>query len=104
MATTRDFIDYVCGQITDAGVVRSQKMFGEYMVYVDEKPTLLVCDNTVFVKQLACVTQILEDAETGSPYNGAKEHYILDIDNSKKSTEVAKLVSQNTPLPKKKKK
>ncbi|MGN0560765.1 MAG: hypothetical protein ACI4K8_06895 [Candidatus Fimenecus sp.] len=25
-------------------------MFGEYMVYVNDKPILMVCDNTVFVK------------------------------------------------------
>ena len=25
--------------------VRYKKMFGEYMVFVDEKPVLLVCDN-----------------------------------------------------------
>jgi DNA helicase-2/ATP-dependent DNA helicase PcrA len=34
------------------GAVRYKKMFGEYMVYVNEKPILLVCDNTVFVKIL----------------------------------------------------
>ena len=32
------------------GEVWSRKMFGEYMAYLNEKPVLLVCDNTVFVK------------------------------------------------------
>jgi len=50
MATTVDFIEYVCGQIEGAGAVRYKKMFGEYMVYVNDKPILLVCDNTVYVK------------------------------------------------------
>ena len=27
-------------------------MFGEYMVYVNDKPVLLVCGNTVYAKKL----------------------------------------------------
>jgi len=46
MATTVDFIEYVCGQIDGVGAVRYKKMFGEYMAYVNDKPVLLVCDNT----------------------------------------------------------
>jgi TfoX/Sxy family transcriptional regulator of competence genes len=50
MATELDFIEYVCDQINDVVVTRHKKMFGEYMVYVNDKPILLVCDNTVYVK------------------------------------------------------
>ena len=50
MATSKEYIEYVCGQIKGESNVRYKKMFGDYMVYVDEKPLFLVCDNTVFVK------------------------------------------------------
>lgn len=50
MATTKDYIEYVCERLHGAGGLRYRKMFGEYMVYVNDKPVLLVCDNTVFVK------------------------------------------------------
>ena len=52
MATTQEYIEYVCEQIEEFENVRYRKMFGEYMIYVNEKPILLVCDNTVFVKKL----------------------------------------------------
>lgn len=52
MSTSPDFVAYVCEQIEGIGNVRSRKMFGEYMIYINEKPILLVCDNTVFVKML----------------------------------------------------
>ena len=52
MATTVDYIEFVCEQLAGVGAVRYHKMFGEYMVYVNDKPLLLVCDNTVFVKIL----------------------------------------------------
>lgn len=51
MSTTMDYVEFVCGQIRDAWDVRYKKMFGEYMVYINDKPILLVCDNTVFVKK-----------------------------------------------------
>jgi TfoX/Sxy family transcriptional regulator of competence genes len=104
MSTTQDFAEYVCEQIRDTGNVRYRKMFGEYMVYVNDKPILLVCDNTVFVKQLDDVAELLRDADVGFPYTGAKLHYVLDIDDAALSNEVVRILEPITPLPKPKKK
>lgn len=104
MATTVDYIEFVCEQIRGVGEVRYKKMFGEYMVYVNDKPVLLVCDNTVFVKQLDCIADKMLNAEKGSPYEGAKEHYILDIDNADLSKEIVMELEKVTPLPKPRKK
>lgn len=104
MATTVDFIEYVCEKIEGSGAVRYKKMFGEYMVYVNDKPILLVCDNTVFVKMLPCLDALMSDAEKGHPYSGAKEHYILDIDNEVFAKEVVAVLEPVTPLPKPRKK
>jgi TfoX/Sxy family transcriptional regulator of competence genes len=82
MSSTVEFVEYVCDQVRGTGAVRYRKMFGEYMVYVDDKPILLVCDDTVFVKILPAVESMLADAERGYPYDGAKEHCVLDIDNA----------------------
>ena len=81
MSSNPDFIEYVCDVIEGTGTVRYRKMFGDYMIYVDDKPILLACDNTVYVKILPCVETLLAAAEKGRPYPGAKEHYILDVDN-----------------------
>ena len=51
MATTHEFINYVCEQLNGVGSVTYKKMFGEYMVYVNSKPILTVCDNTVYIKK-----------------------------------------------------
>lgn len=100
MATSVDYIEYVCDQIHGTGDIRYKKMFGEYMVYVNDKPVLLVCDNTVFVKKLDIVADKMLDADCGVPYNGAKEHYILDIEDGEASREVVDLIEQVTPIPK----
>lgn len=52
MATSIDYIEYVCEQIRGVGEIRYKKMFGEYMVYVNDKPVIIVCDNNTFVKKI----------------------------------------------------
>ena len=102
MASSQDFIEFVCSQIQDTGIVRYRKMFGEYMVYVNDKPILLVCDNTVYVKKLECIQGFLKDAEMGFPYTGAKEQYILDIDDEDLCYSVVTALEAVTKVPVKK--
>jgi TfoX/Sxy family transcriptional regulator of competence genes len=103
MATSLEYIEFVCDQLREFAHVRYQKMFGEYMVYVNSKPILLVCDNTVFVKKLECIAEKMRGAPSGFPYSGAKEHYILDIDDSDFASEIIHILETVTPLPKPKK-
>lgn len=104
MATTQEYIEYVCEQISGVGDIRYRKMFGEYMVYLNDKPVVIVCDNIAYVKKLPCIVDKMRNAECGHPYEGAKEHYILDIDNSDFCREIIKAVEEVTPLPKSRKK
>lgn len=104
MATTNEYIEYVCEQINGIGEIRYKKMFGEYMVYVNDKPVIIVCDNTAFVKKLLCIEKEMKEAQTGYPYKGAKEHYILDIDNAEFCKSIIMEVEKVTPLPKPRKK
>jgi len=52
MATSENFIKYVCEKLEGIGEIRYRKMFGEYMIYINENPIITVCDDTVFVKKL----------------------------------------------------
>lgn len=38
MATPVDYVEFICEQIHDFQSVRYKKMFGDYMVYVNENP------------------------------------------------------------------
>ena len=62
MATTQEFADKVCRRMAPFGDVRSRKMFGEYLVYVNEKPVLALCDGRVFVKKLPQLAALMADA------------------------------------------
>lgn len=104
MATTNEYIEYVCEQINGIGVIRYKKMFGEFMIYVNDKPVIIVCNNNVFVKKLDCIEEMMKDAKLGYPYKGAKEHYVLDIDNSDFCKKIVSKVEEVTPIPKPRKK
>ena len=114
MATSKEYIDFVCEQIEGIGDISTKKMFGEYMVYINDKPLLTVCDNTVFVKKVpelatvmanaAELSELMAGADCGFPYEGAKEQYILDIENRELAEKLLPLVAELTPLPKPKKK
>lgn len=104
MASNLEFVEYVCEQIAPCGGVRYRKMFGEYMVYVNDKPLLLLCDNTVYAKQLAVLADLLSENEVGVPYDGAKPHFILDADNAAQLQSVVNILEPLTALPKSRRK
>lgn len=101
MATSIEYIQYVCDQIAECGVIRNRKMFGEYMVYVNDKPILLVCDSTVYVKKHDALQELMHNAETGIPYKCSKEYYVLDIDNAEFSKSIVDILEPITMVPKK---
>lgn len=74
-------------------------MFGDYMIYLDEKPIILVCDNIAYIKRLPELSDFMADAESGIPYEGAKEHYILDVDHKTVLQEVVSRLWKYLPYP-----
>ena len=101
MATSKDYIEFVCEQLEGIENITCRKMFGEYMVYLNGKPLLLVCDNAVMVKNVPELAALMQDAPDAVPYEGAKVHYILDIENRELVRSVIAVLEPITPLPKK---
>ena len=104
MASSREYLDFVLEQLEGISGIDYKKMFGEYMVYVNDKPVLLVCDNTVYVKKLPEIEELMSGAECGVPYDSAKEHYILDIEDRELTAKAVEILERITPVPKKRSK
>ena len=100
MATTKEYLDFVCTQLEGIQGVDYKRMFGEYQLYVNDKPVLLVCDNTVFVKNHPALAQLLADAPEGVPYPGAKPQRILDVENRVLTAQVLEILERVTPVSK----
>ena len=104
MACTSEFIESICNVLAPLGEVRSRKMMGDYVVYVNEKCVITACDNIAYVKKLPCIAALMADAECGCPYQGAKEAYILDFTDSHKVLKIIEALWKELPIPKSKKK
>lgn len=102
MASNIEFIEFICSRLEGLGCVRYRKMFGDYMVYLDEKPIILVCDNIAYIKRLPELSDLMYDAESGIPYGGAKEHYILNVEHKAVLQEVVSRLWKYLPYPSKK--
>ena len=102
MASNLNYVQYVIDQIKTNGKITYKKMFGEYLIYLNNKPVVMVCDNTTFVKMLDCIKPLMENAEIGFPYKGAKEHYIVNVDDSEQLSNVVMILEKNIPMPRKK--
>lgn len=104
MACSVEFIESVCEALAPLGEVRSRKMMGDYVVYVNDKCVITACDNVAYVKKLPSIAGLMADAECGCPYPGAKEAYILDFTNPARAVKVIETLWNELPLPKPKKK
>ena len=104
MASSPEFVNYICEQLNGLGTARSRKMFGDYMVYLNDKPVLILCDGRVMVKTLPCLAGLLAGRPIQPPYEGAKDHYLLDPDDRDTLREAARMAEEVTPLPKKRNK
>ena len=103
MATNLEYIEFVCEQIRMTGNIRYRKVFGEYMLYLNDKPLFLVCDNTVYVKMFDELEKLMRNASKGYPYQGAKLQYILDIDDRELCLSVIDTIEPLLKYPKLKK-
>ena len=66
MSTSKEYMQFVLDQLEEFPDVTYRKMFGEYMVYLQGRPVLLVCDNCAMVKKLP----ELAERRTACPMKG----------------------------------
>jgi TfoX/Sxy family transcriptional regulator of competence genes len=78
MAIQKETIEFILEKLRDRKRFSARAMFGEYAIYADGKVVALVCDDQLYVKILPASAELENVCEKGSPYPGAKAHYIVD--------------------------
>lgn len=103
MASTIEFVNYVCERIAGAGDITYKKMFGEYGIYCDGKIIGLVCDNQFFVKKTEQGAHLLIDAQEATPPSSAikQPYYVIDkLDDSSLLIDFIRITCDALPPPK----
>ena len=86
---TSEYIDFVCSQLKGAGdIIMKKQMSDDWCIYINDKPIILAFDNLSYVRMTPAIDDMMTSAWTGYPYDGAKEHYVLDIEHRDKAMEV----------------
>jgi TfoX/Sxy family transcriptional regulator of competence genes len=105
MATQKETVDFILEKLRDRKCFSARAMFGEYALYADGKVVALVCDNQLYVKVLPTSHTLESICEKGSPYPGAKAHYIVDEGQFATLEELPEILRAiSVSLPEKKKK
>ena len=102
MATDASFMEFVAGQIENAGVIRYRKMFGEYALYSGDKVVALICENQVFIKPTNEGQAFIGQPTMGCPYPGAKPHFLVGagIEDVEWFSQILRITERALPCPK----
>lgn len=80
MPTNQATVEFILEHLDQPEVFSARAMFGEYALYAQSKVVALICDDTLYVKILPASAELESICEKGSPYPGAKEHYVVAED------------------------
>lgn len=105
MASSPDYVLYICEQMSLAGEITYKKMFGDYAIYCDGKVLGLICDNQAYIKPTSAAVKFMPNAKRQPPYNGAKPHIVFDeLDDKELLAAFITATCAELPMPKPKKK
>ena len=87
MASTKEYRDYVLGQLSEVPNVTCRPMMGEFLLYSDGVLFGGIYDDRLLVKIVSKNAQF--GMREGIPYGGAKPMYLVEeIDDEEKLAEI----------------
>lgn len=104
MASTKNYLDFILGQLSDLDEISYRAMMGEYIIYYREKIIGGIYDDRFLVKPVKSAILLMPDATFEIPYGDAKEMILVDnVDDKHFLTELLNAMYDELPAPKKKK-
>lgn len=106
MATDQNFVDFVVGQIQNAGEITAKKMFGEYGIYSNGKIFGVICDNKLFIKPTSSGRKFIGNVVEAPAYPGAKPSFLIEekLEDIEWLSELVRISVKELPEPKPKRK
>lgn len=106
MASDENFVQFVVGQIQNAGEITAKKMFGEYGIYADSKIFGLICDNKLFVKPTPAGRHFAGNVPEAPAYPGGKPSLVIEekLEDREWLSELVRITVAALPEPQPKRK
>ncbi len=105
MASDKNYLEYILGQLSETEYISHRAMMGEYIIYCKGKVVGGIYDNRFLIKPTKSAMQLMPDAPRELPYDGAKEMLLVEeTDNKEFLRELMTSVADEVPEKKKSRK
>ena len=103
MASSKNYLDFILDQLSGADV-SYRAMMGEYIIYCRGKIVGGIYDNRFLVKETKTAKEMMPDAPSELPYEGAKPMLLAeDVDDREFLCRLVAGISDDLTEPKKRK-
>ena len=104
MPSTKTYLEFVLGQLSELNEISCRKMMGEYMLYYRGKYFGGIFDDRFLVKNISSARKLMPSAALELPYEGAKEMLLVDnVDDREFLRVLVEEMYEELPEPKNKK-
>ena len=104
MASTKEYLDFIMGQLEELEEISCRTMMGEYILYYRGKVFGGIYDDRLLVKPVPAALKMMPDVAMELPYDGAKEMLMVDdVDDRRFLCELIRNMWAELPEKKKKK-
>ena len=105
MASSKEYLDFILGQLSELDEITYRAMMGEFIIYYRGRIVGGIYDDRLLVKPIEAAIRYMPAATYESPYEGAKEMLLVDeVDNREFLTGLFNAMVEELPAPKPKKK
>lgn len=105
MASSKDYLEFILGQLSPLDGISHRTMMGEYILYYHDKIFGGIYDDRLLVKPVKAAIAYMPEVTYELPYEGAKEMLLVDnVDDSAYLCGLVEAMEPELPAKKKKKK
>ncbi len=104
MASSKEYLDFILGQLSELDEITYRAMMGEFIIYYRGKIVGGIYDDRLLVKPVKSAVACMPSTSYELPYEGAKEMLLVDeVDNREFLAGLFNAMYDELPTPKPKK-
>lgn len=101
MASSKEYLEFILGQLSELEEITYRTMMGEFIIYYHEKVVGGIYDDRLLVKPVKSAISFIPTASYELPYEGAKEMLLVDeVENKEILTGLFNAMYEELPAPK----
>lgn len=105
MASSKEYLEFILGQLSELEEITYRSMMGEFILYYRGKIIGGIYDDRLLVKPIKSAISYMPAASYELPYEGAKDMLLVDeVDSKEFLTGLFNAMYDELPTPKPKKK